>query len=458
MARLVVKIKYLKPTASRKAGRYAKYIGTREGVQKIDDSTKHQPATQKQQRFIDKMIREYPECKDMIEYKDYLSKSTKGTASEFINRAMEEYYESTLDQKTYADYIATRPGSERIGKHGLFTDDIGEVDLQDVSKELNAFDGIVWTAIVSLRREDAEKLGFDRGERWRNLVRMHREDIAKAFHIRSGDFQWYAAFHDESYHPHIHMIVYDKTKGGHISKQGIEEIKRMFAHDIFRDEMFLVQNEKTNIRDELRRVGRYQVEQLISKLNAGSRSNLLNGLILDLSKRLKNHQGRKYYSYLKTADKKVVDSIVDEIGKIPEVSQLYDLWYEKQEGLVSFYNSKPAPRVPLSMNPSFKTIRNEVIKAASEVEVTEFVGDEDLVGINVDVDRVESAITDFREKKNRRREIESSYLASTVARLLSNVVGIFRDEFKDDQGEQKVDRKLRRQISEKEQAHGIKHG
>lgn len=429
MARLVVKIKYLKPTSTRSAGRYARYIGTREGVQKIDDSMKHQPSTKNQQRFINKLINEHPECMEKIEYKDYLSKPTKGHASEFIERAMEEFFEDTLDQKTYADYIATRPGTEKIGKHGLFSDDIGEVNLEEVSNELNEFDGIVWTAIISLRREDAERLGFERGERWRNLVRMHREDLAKNFHIKSSNLRWYAAFHDESYHPHIHLIVYDKNKGGHLSKQGVENIKSIFAHDIFRDEMLMIQNEKTETRDELRRVSKDEIYELIYKLNAGTSQHLvLNAMLIDLAGRLKKHKGRKYYSYLKSADRRLVDSIVDEIGRIPEISKLYDLWYEDQGRLVSFYNSNPPTRVPLSANPAFKTIRNKVIEAADELTL------------------------------NSHNEIDALREARLVSRLLGDVVSVFRDEFRDNPQGVKVDRKLRRQIAEKEEALGIKHG
>ena len=40
MAKLVTKFKYLKPGKKKKGG-YARYIATREGVEKIDDSQKN---------------------------------------------------------------------------------------------------------------------------------------------------------------------------------------------------------------------------------------------------------------------------------------------------------------------------------------------------------------------------------------------------------------------------------
>ena len=163
MARLITKFKYLKPEDRKNIGGYAEYIATREGVEKIDESRKFAPATNKQKQLIKKILSDFPDSKSSLEYEDYLKDKTIGTASEFITRALEENADEMMHTTTYADYIATRPRAERIGSHGLFTDDGVAVDLQKVSDELNAHTGNVWTAIVSLRREDAERLGYDIG-------------------------------------------------------------------------------------------------------------------------------------------------------------------------------------------------------------------------------------------------------------------------------------------------------
>lgn len=206
MAKLITKFKYLKPAARQSVGGYAKYIATREGVEKVDDTFKTDPSTEKQKKLIERILRDFPDSNSMLEYEDYLKEPTLGNASEFITRALEDNANEALNTKTYADYIATRPRAERFGSHGLFTDDGVRVKLEDVSRELNEYEGNVWTVIISLRREDAERLGFNSGERWRDMLRTQTETIAKNFKIPVEDLKWYAAFHNESHHPHVHLI------------------------------------------------------------------------------------------------------------------------------------------------------------------------------------------------------------------------------------------------------------
>lgn len=391
MARIIVKASYLKPTRKQTPGQYAKYIATRDGVAKIDDSAK--------------------------------------------------YSEPRERETTYADYIATRPGAEKMGKHGLFTDGGVEVDLDKVSEELNNYKGTIWTLIVSIRREDAQRLGFEVGERWRDMVRAKRDELAKDFKIRPSTLQWYGAFHNESYHPHIHLIVYDKENKGYLDKNGIEDIKSMFAHVIFQDEMLSIQNEKSERRDMLRTVGKDEIEGIIRRINDGDYDNmLLRAMLMNLHDRLEKHKGKKVYGYLSKNDRLLVKKIVDQIEQIPAVKELYDLWYEKQEELRRMYSETLIPRVPLSENTEFKTIRNAVIKAA-----------ETLGG-------AQAKTTENTDNKSR-QEYEPDYMALVVSRLLNNVCRIFQNKFKDNpEHTPKVDIKLRRQILEKDEAHGIKHG
>lgn len=212
MAKLITKFKYLKPSARQSVGGYAKYIATREGVEKVDDTFKTDPSTEKQKKLIERILRDFPDSNSMLEYEDYLKEPTLGNASEFITRALEDNANEALNTKTYADYIATRPRAERFGSHGLFTDDGVRVKLEDVSRELNEYEGNVWTVIISLRREDAERLGFNSGERWRDMLRTQTETIAKNFKIPVEDLKWYAAFHNESHHPHVHLMVYSSEQ------------------------------------------------------------------------------------------------------------------------------------------------------------------------------------------------------------------------------------------------------
>ena len=389
MARLVVKVKYLKPTKKQTPGKYAQYIGTRDGVAKIDDSAK--------------------------------------------------YHDPRERDTTYADYIATRPRAEKVGKHGLFTDAGVEVDLDKLSDELNNFRGTIWTVIVSIRREDAEMLGFDIGERWRNMVRANRDELAKNFKIRPSSLKWYGAFHNESYHPHIHLIIYDKDNRGYLDKDGIEKIKSAFAHVIFQDEMLNIQADKTDRRDKLRLRGKDEVEAIVKRINESHDNDpMLCSMLIDLHRRLQKHKGKRVYGYLNKNDKELVNKIVEQIEKIPEIKELYELWYEKQEDLRRMYSDTLIPRVPLSENPDFKTIRNAVVRAADAL--------------------VDQACETPHPAYEKTRD-DPVYVTTAAARLLNNVSQIFQDKFHDNpEHVPKVDIKLRRRLLEKDEAHGIKHG
>lgn len=459
MARLIVKVKYMKPGKKRDLGKYARYIATREGVQKIDESSKYHAATTAQKDMIEKLLKDHPGSRESLEYEDYKKDPTIGKASEFITRVIEEKYEGGLDKKTYADYIATRPRAERIGRHGLFTDDGMEVDLKEVSRELNSFQGTIWTAIVSLRREDAERLGFDSGERWRDLVRSHTDEIAKNFGIKQSDLKWYGAYHNESYHPHIHLIIYDQSNSAYLDKNGIENLKSIFAHAVFKNEMYFVQNEKTQRRDDLRLKGREEINEILKQISEeGPKNKTLELLIVDLAARLKEHKGRKVFGYLKEDDKRLVNTIIDEIGKIPSVAKCYDLWYEKQEELSRFYKNKMPPRIALSANPDFKVLKNAVIKAASEIEFPE-EEIEDLekkILAEEETETVSERSQNASAKKVHKPDVMS--VGCAITRLFNNVTRIFGNNFIDNPEQtERPDRKLRKKIQEKEMAHGIKH-
>ena len=130
--------------------------------------------------------------------------------------------------------MAKRPGAERRGSHGLFNDSDAPIDLNAVADEVANRPGNVWTHVVSLRREDAVRLGYTNSDMWRGLVKRHIKDIADAQKIPLANLKWYAAFHNTTHHPHIHLLVYSTNpKQGYLTKEGIEKIRSKFANDIF---------------------------------------------------------------------------------------------------------------------------------------------------------------------------------------------------------------------------------
>lgn len=393
MAKLVTKFKFIKP--GKKAGGYLKYIATREGVDKIDDSKKYLPASKKQKDLIEKILRDFPDAKDMHEYDDYRRTMTVGDASEFITRALEDNAQEMMTGKTYADYIATRPRAQRFGSHGLFTDDGVSVNLSEVSEELNQHQGNVWTAILSLRREDAARLGFDDGYRWRDMLRTQTAALSENLKIPMENLRWFAAFHDESHHPHVHLIAYSVNPNeGYLTKQGVNNLRSSFAKDIFAQELLCVYEQQTEHRDALKSESRKLMAEMIGKINSGTYDNpAVENMLVKLADRLSKTGSKKVYGYLKADVKDLIDAIVDEIGKDERLDSLYELWYQKREEVIQTYTKERHKRIPLSQNKEFKSIKNAVIQEAMNIiadripiEDAEEQPDPDLEAAEMDMD------------------------------------------------------------------------
>ena len=365
MARLILKSPYIKKGGV-KAVNYAKYIGTRERVELVPDG---RPATKKQEQLISELTKDFPDAVKLPEYGSYRDAPTKVNASVFITRTLEGHLSDIQQSDIYAEYIASRPRVERIGSHGLFGDE-NYVDLKQGTAELQACEKNVWTHIVSLKREDAARLGYDNARTWRNLIRTHRNDIAAAMNIPSNEFRWYAAFHDEGDHPHIHMMAWSAGDApGYLSPVGIEKIKSMLTNDIFRQEMLHVYEQKSQSRDELVAEARRAMLELASEMKRGVCEHPeVETLLLALSRDLKNAKGKKQYGYLPKRMKNQVDEIVDQMARLPSVNNCYEQWLELQQKVNEFYSNKPMDRVPLSQQTEFRAIHNAVIQAALRLE------------------------------------------------------------------------------------------
>ena len=447
MAKLVTKFKFLKPSARQGRGGYAKYIATRDGVEKIDDSKRFAPVSWNQKKLIAKILRDFPDSKEMLEYEDYRQKQTVESASEFISRAIEDNAAVALNAKTYADYIATRPRAERFGSHGLFTDDGVQVNLAEVSQELNNYGGNVWTAIISLRREDAERLGFDDGARWRDMLRTQTQALSENLRIPMGHLKWFAAFHNESHHPHVHLIAYSTVESeGYLTKQGVQKLRSSFAKDIFAQDLLCIYEKQTEHRNQLRSESKDVLAEIASQVNAGGYSNQhLEELLLQLARRLSRTKGKKVYGYLKADVKAIVDSIVDEIAKDNRISALYDLWYEQRENVLRTYNNSLPERILLSQNKEFKAIKNAVIQAAIDL-VLDSQQEQSTAEGNVD------------SRQGRSSSVAGTGIGMNALRLLQQTSQILQNEVRPVYQDKRVDRKLRRKINEKKQAQGLRHG
>ena len=368
MARLIVKSPYIKCGAGQNAGGYLKYIATRERVEIIPDD---RPPTNKQEQLIAKLVEDFPDAKELMEYEDYLSHPTKATASALITLTLESNWDRLSSMDGYAKYIALRPRAERLGEHGLFGDN-DAVDLAAVADKLNHYTGNVWTHIISLHREDAERLGYNHAESWRTLLRTHRNDIAAAMKIPPEDFRWYAAFHDEGNHPHVHMMAWSvKPNQAYLSKDGIRQIKSTLTNQIFRQELLHVYEQKSKSRDELVAEARKAMLELAKAMREMTCIHPeAEQMIWKLSRQLGQVGGKKTYGYLPKPMKKLVDEIVDQMARLPTVDACYQTWWELQYQVEDYYSEgKKRLRPPLSQQKEFRQIKNAVIHEAEHIRV-----------------------------------------------------------------------------------------
>ena len=367
MARLIVKSPYIKCGAGQSAGGYLEYIATRERVEIIPDD---RPPTNKQTQFIAKLVKDFPDAKELMEYEDYLSHPTKATASALITLALESNWDRVQGTEGYAKYIALRPRAERLGEHGLFGDD-DDVDLSRVMDELDHYTGNVWTHIISLHREDAERLGYNNAQAWRALLRAHRNDIAAAMHIPPQDFRWYAAFHDEGHHPHVHLMAWSVKPGeAHLDKNGIRQMKSQLTNDIFQQELLHVYEQKSVSRNELVKETRKVMLELSRQMRETvCEHTQAEQMIWKLSQQLGEVKGKKSYGYLPRPLKRQVDEIVDQLEFVPIVDQCYQKWWELQCQVNEFYSGKKQQRPPLSKQKEFRAIRNAVIREAENIRL-----------------------------------------------------------------------------------------
>ncbi len=369
MARLILKSPYLKCDGNHSVSGYLQYIGTRERVEILPDD---RPPTRKQEQLVRKLTKDFPDAKGLDEYLDYEVKPTKAHASAFITRALEENWSAVQQSDGYMKYIATRPRAERLGNHGLFSDEDG-VDLAKAIDELDHYTGNVWTHIISLKREDAARLGYDNAKAWMNLLRANRNDIAAAMNISPGNFRWYAAYHDEGDHPHVHMMAWSTVPGeAYLTREGIRNIKSTLTNQIFRQEMLHTYEQKSQSRDELVREARRAIRKLTQEMARSIYSHPeIEQKMEQLAGQLETVKGKKSYGYLPKSVKKTVDEVVDRLEELPVVKQCYDQWCVLQSEVDSYYHDNPREKKKLSQEKEFRQIKNAVIQEAERIRLGE---------------------------------------------------------------------------------------
>lgn len=369
LSQIIVTSRYLKSGTQKsknKRRNYTKYIATRETVEVRDQNTidRNDNATKNQKELIDDLLSDFPEAKRYLEYEDFKANPTVENASELISTIIERNADIIGNRQNFVGYMAMRPGVEKRGSHGLFNEKDEPIILNQAANEIAEHKGNVWSHVVSLRREDAVRLGFDNSDAWRELVKRHISDIAKAQNIPLCNLKWYAAYHDTTHHPHIHLLVYSTNpKQGFLTKAGIDKVRSVFANDIFHDDLQSIYQEQTVSRDELKAVSKNEFESIVNMIASNDHTDpQLEELIRKLYIQLQNVKGKKVYGYLPKEIKETVNKIFSELAKDENIQQLYEKWCGLERLKYKTYTLKETELPELSANKVFQPVRNMIIR------------------------------------------------------------------------------------------------
>ena len=418
-SQIIVTSRYLKSGGKKsetKRKNYTKYIATREGAE-IRSQNKNRSdfaSTEKQKNLLNELINDFPEAKKYLEYEDYTSNPILENASELISTIVERNADVIGNRQNFVGYMAMRPGAEKRGAHGLFNGSDEPITLNQVAEEVAHHPGNVWSHVVSLRREDAVRLGYDNSERWRELVMRHISDIANAQKIPLCNMKWYAAFHDTTHHPHIHLIVYSTNpKQGYLTKDGIDRIRSVFANDIFHDQLQSIYQEQTLSRDELKALSENRMSEIARQIqNSNFTNENLEKIILTLHAQLQSVSGKKVYGYLPKEIKKTVDKIFSEMAKTPQIVAIYEKWCDLERAKYKTYTQKEKDIPPLERNKVFQPVKNMIIRTVIqmefpmtdiEIEIPEPTEIDLDISLPIDVEAINETVDDSIEKSNQNK-------------------------------------------------------
>lgn len=449
MARLIQKSGYIQ---GGRAARYMEYIAKRDGVEVLQST---EPVTKKQMQFLTKLLKDFPDAKELFEYADYLQTPNRGTASAFIAAALDTHLHELESESGYMAYIANRPRAEKHGGHGLFsTADV--TDLKAAKNELETHAGKVWTFIFSLRREDAERLGYNKAAAWQNLLKQESHSIAEAMRIPQEKFRWYAAYHDEGYHPHIHMMAWpDDPKVGFLTQKGIASIRSKMTNEIFRDEMTELYIRKDAAYKESIQTAKALLLERIRALETGAADDP--GLVKELqelSQALAQVGGKHVYSYLPKSVKAQVDAIVERLAQLPEVAACYDQWWKLKDEIAGYYGQNTPPHQPLTQQKEFRAIKNFIIREADSIRWPA----PKQMDVDVATCGTQGTSGDAQYPASQPRAVagRSAITADAALQLLHHMGRVFRSSMPVIPPALRIDSKRRRRLQEKRMALGHK--
>ena len=457
MARLIQKTGFI---SRKSAGDYMKYIATREGVEVL---TGKGTATEKQKEMVTKLLKDFPDMRDSFEYEDYKQAPTLHTASALISAALDSHMQNLQSENGYLKYIATRPGAEKHGAHGLFGRQ-ENTELTAAMHDLTAHDGNVWTIIYSLHREDAERLGYNNAAAWRKLLVSQQNKFAEAFHVPVSALHWYAAYHDADTHPHIHMMIWTDQKTV-LKRDAVVKLRSVMTNSIFQAELENLYIRKDAAYKDVTGAARETMRRIVDQLETVENPpESIRQKLMELALELRTVSGKKQYGYLKKSLKDKVDEIVDELEKLPEVAAYYAVWNGLRDTLEGYYKNRPRQHNPLSQQKEFRAIKNAIIQEAERLRQQmeqEFSQEEEpspekaSTGASANPTLASESASSTTSHSVR---LPSEYLLNSTVRLFHQMGQIFRDNAAPPSNPMgiRIDSKRRKKLMQKRLAMGHK--
>ena len=444
-----------------------KYIATREGVEVL---TGKGPVTEKQTEMVTKLLKDFPDMRDSFEYEDYKQAPTLHTASALISAALDSHMQNLQSENGYLRYIATRPGAEKHGAHGLFGRQ-ENTNLTAAMHDLTAHDGNVWTIIYSLHREDAERLGYNNAAAWRKLLVSQQNKFAESFHVPASALHWYAAYHDADTHPHIHMMIWTDQETV-LKRDAVVKLRSAMTNSIFQAELENLYIRKDIAYKDVTEAARAVMHELVDRMETVSEPPVsIQQKLLEFALELRTVGGKKQYGYLKKPLKDMVDSIVDELETLPEVAAYYSVWNGLRDTLEGYYKNRPRQHNPLSQQKEFRAIKNAIIQEAErlrqQMEQTQAATEQD--SSQDEEPSVENTSTDASANPtladentsfvtSHSAQLPTEYLLNSTVRLFHQMGQIFRENAAPPSNPMgiRVDSKRRKKLMQKRLAMGHK--
>ena len=314
--------------------------------------------------------------------------------------------ESLFMHKRYTNYIAN---SEYVIRnenttHGLFgkVDEFPNIqtndDLTSIINHINklAEDKIpIYRGLISLNEFDANRLGYNEQEKWKDLLENKLPNIAEKMNIKYADLQYLGAVHFEDGHPHLQFFVWSKERkiNYFVNYKEINKLRDEFINDIFIEDLLPIYHDKDLARknitaenyilNELKKVTDdkrlldefmeyekgFEGSKKIRSMLKDNEIKEIVSLLFDLKEKLKETTGSVKYQYLMK-----YPDIIQEIDKISNLiinsslqcQKEIDKYIEAKQKLVEFkYSDKDKIKV-----------EKDRVKQEAEKEIIKLIGNQ----------------------------------------------------------------------------------